>query len=70
MVENPVRIFWTVLGVLCWPEFTLCVILWKLNYPLLALFALFFGSTTSIKEKIRERIVDSRTGAVVSEREI
>lgn len=59
MVEDPVSIVLVILGILVWPELTLCVILWKLGHPWLGVFALLFGSTTSVKTVIKEKLVYS-----------
>jgi len=66
-LTDPVNVFWTFIGILVWPELTLCIILWMLGHPLLGLMALLFGSTTNIKEVVKKQIVDSRTGKVISE---
>ncbi len=76
MFEDPVNVFWTFFGILVWPELTLCVILWKLNHVYLAICALLLASTTTVKKIVKkkivtkEKIVDSRTGTVISERKI
>lgn len=73
MIEDPVNVFWTALGLLVWPELTLGWILWKLGHPWLGLFALIFASTTSVKEVVkrkvvtRDRIVEAETGRVIQE---
>lgn len=66
---DPVSVFWVVVGVLIWPELTLCVILWKLGHPYLGVFALLFGETTKTKVKtiIKERVIDGNTQQVISE---
>lgn len=69
-MHGPIDVFWCFIGLCVWPEMTLCVILWTLGHPLLGLFALFFCSTTSVKQVIREKIVDHHTGQVVAERTI
>jgi hypothetical protein len=65
---DPVNAFWVVVGVLLWPEMTLCVILWMLGHPFLGIFALLFAETTktNVKTVVRDRLVDSRTGKVIS----
>lgn len=71
MVPDPIDPLLTLIGICVWPGLTLCVILWKLGHPVLGIIALLVvESGTSVKEKIRERVIDSRTGKVISEREI
>ncbi|MFZ2048764.1 MAG: hypothetical protein WAV25_00455 [Minisyncoccia bacterium] len=69
---DPISIFWVIIGVLLWPELTLCIILWKLGHPYLGVYALIFAETTktSVKTIIKERVIDSHTKRVVSERTI
>ena len=57
-------------GILIWPELTLCIILWQLGHPILGIIALIFASATSVKTIIREKIIDSTSGRVISEREV
>jgi hypothetical protein len=56
-MTDPVSVFWVIVGILVWPELTLCVILWKLGHPYLGVFALLCASTTSIKEVVKTKIV-------------
>ena len=63
-----ISVFWVFIGILVWPELTLCLILWGLGHPILGLIALFWASTTSVKTIIRERIIDSH-GNILEERE-
>jgi hypothetical protein len=56
-MTDPVSVFWVIVGILVWPELTLCVILWKLDHPYLGVFALIFASTTSVKTVVKERIL-------------
>lgn len=55
-LADPVNVVLTVIGLLVWPELTLCIILWSLGHPILGVLALFtsFGSTKTI---VQERIV-------------
>ena len=64
-----ISVFWTFIGILVWPELTLCIILWSLGHPILGICALLLASTTSVKTIIREKIIDYQTGRVVSEKE-
>ena len=57
MVPDPVNVVLVVIGILVWPELTLCVILWMLGHPILGVFALIFGSTTSVKEITKTHII-------------
>jgi len=59
----------TLLGILFWPELTLCIILWMLGHPVLGVVALVFDSTTSAKTIIREKIIDATTGRTIRETE-
>ena len=74
-MEDPVNVFLTVVGILISPELTLCVILWSLGHEMLGIFALSFGSTTSIQKVVktklvtREKFVDSKSGRVIRENE-
>jgi len=63
-----ISVFWTFIGILVWPELTLCIILWMLGHPILGIVAFIFASTTSVKTIIREKIIDS-SGNVVREHE-
>lgn len=45
MVEDPINMIWTVVGIFVWPGLTLCIILWKLGYPVLGVIALFVVSS-------------------------
>jgi hypothetical protein len=56
-MTDPVSVFWVIVGILVWPEATLCILLWKLGHPYLGVFALLFASTTSVKTVVREKIV-------------
>ena len=64
-----ISVFWIFIGIILWPELTLCIILWMLGYPILGIIALIFASTTSVKTIIREKIIDQTTGRVISESE-
>ncbi|OGF15821.1 hypothetical protein A3G56_02595 [Candidatus Falkowbacteria bacterium RIFCSPLOWO2_12_FULL_45_10] len=64
-----INVFLTFIGILVWPELTLCIILWSLGHPILGILALLLASTTSVKTIIREKIIDHQTGRVVSEKE-
>jgi len=55
-----ISVFWVIVGILVWPELTLGIILWKLGHPYLAVFAVLFASTTSVKTIIKERIVHQK----------
>lgn len=67
MVADPVNVFWVIVGILVWPEMTLCVILWMLGHEVLGVFALLFASTTSVKEVVKTKIIDAHTGRVIKE---
>lgn len=54
MVPDPINVFWVIVGVLLWPEMTLCVILWMLGHPWLGVFALFFADT--VKEVVKKSV--------------
>jgi len=62
-----ISVFWTFLGILVWPELTLCIILWKLGHPILGIMALLLASTISVKTVIREIIIDSTTRRTIKE---
>lgn len=64
-----ISVFWVFIGILVWPELTLCIILWMLGHPILGIIALLFASTTSVKTIIREKIIDSASGHVIEEKE-
>ena len=57
MIEDPVNIFWVIVGVFVWPEALLGYILWQLGYPWLGLFAFICASTSSVKTIVKEKIV-------------
>ncbi len=57
MVTDLVNVLWVIVGILVWPELTLCVILWMLGHPVLGVFALLFASTTSVKTVVVKRII-------------
>jgi hypothetical protein len=63
MEVDVINVFWTFIGLLIWPELTLCIILWSLGHPILGIIALFttFGSATTV---IKEKYIDSN-GTVV-----
>jgi hypothetical protein len=66
MVADPVNVVLCFLGILFWPQLTLCIILWSLGHPVLGVIALLssWGSVTKI---IKERYIDHKTGEVVKE---
>ena len=66
---RPSQRFWVLIGILFWPELTLCIILWMLGHPILGIIALLLGSTTSVKEVVKERGVDQR-GNTIRERTV
>jgi len=66
-ITDPINVIFTLVGILMWPELTLCVILWMLGHPLLGIMALLFGSTTSVKEVVKKQVIDSQTGRVIRE---
>lgn len=57
MIVDPVSVFWVVVGILVWPELTLCIILWMLGHPYLGVFALIFASATSVKTVVKEKLI-------------
>lgn len=57
-----ISVFLTFIGIMVWPELTLCIILWKLGHPVLGVFALVSASTTSVKTIHRTRKVHRLVG--------
>jgi hypothetical protein len=67
-MHDPVNVFWCLIGLFVWPGLTLCIILWSLGHPILAIIALFLTeSTTKIRNVVKERVIDSNTGRVLRE---
>ena len=68
-MEDPINILLCFLGILVWPELTLCVILCLLGHPILGIIA-FFSANSKTRKYVKEKIIDSRTGQVIEEKEI
>jgi hypothetical protein len=56
MIEDPVNVFWVVVGLLVWPELTFCIVLWMLGHPLLGVLALLV-TYSNAETVIRTRTV-------------
>ncbi|HXF44367.1 MAG TPA: hypothetical protein VNK70_02815 [Candidatus Paceibacterota bacterium] len=67
-MTDPVNVFWCFMGILVWPGLTFCVILWSLGHPFLGIMALLCTHSTT-RKYIKEKVIDSRTGQVIEEKE-
>lgn len=67
-MTDPVNEFLCFIGILVWPGLTLCIILWQLGHPFLGIMALLCVNSTT-RKFVKEKIIDSRTGQVIEEKE-